>query len=240
MPVGDVYQQLDDGARALDVRPKLLSDGIVVLHHGALSISITLETLVTDAIRWSNDNPTEFVLILHHNLAYSSASNDDDNGSESSNNFNVPSADTAVAALSQVYTNLGVPYVSCSDLYGLTVGEAMEKGALSSKDNNEIGGLLLAMDQHDAYASSCAKLNYVEDSLVTCYSNKADVLPCTDRNSIQHSKLKEYAMASANNEPSDNRNVLGPPASSYTYPFFEIQALWQGTCISIRLHTFCL
>ena len=130
MPVGDVYQQLDDGARALDVRPKLLSDGTVVLHHGALSISITLETLVTDAIRWSNDNPTELVLILHHNLAYSSASNDDDNGSESSNNFNVPSADTAVAALSQVYANLGVPYVSCSDLYGLTVGEAMEKGAL--------------------------------------------------------------------------------------------------------------
>ena len=37
--IGDAYKQLDDGARALDVRPKLLANGTVVLHHGALPIA---------------------------------------------------------------------------------------------------------------------------------------------------------------------------------------------------------
>mmetsp|Transcript_1891 Transcript_1891/g.2173 ORF Transcript_1891/g.2173 Transcript_1891/m.2173 type:complete len:549 (-) Transcript_1891:159-1805(-) len=259
--IGDVYQQLDDGARALDIRPKLLSNGTVILHHGAVPISVTLETLVTDAIRWSNDNPDELVLILHSDLAYSSSSStssgqnnnnnngnnddniDDDNGYDDGDVI-VPSADAAVMALSQVYANAGVTYVECSDLYELTVGEAMELADLSSyssgNDNEQNGksgggGYLLAMDRHDAYAGSCAKQNYVADSLVTCYSNKDDVLPCTDRKSIQHRKLKEYSLASANNEPTDSDNVLGPPSSTYYHPFYEIQTLWQVDGVSAAL-----
>jgi hypothetical protein len=255
--LGDVYQQLDDGARALDIRPKLLTNGTIILHHGAVPIGVTLETLVSDAIRWSNDNPNELVLILHSNLVYptssssSSGQNNNDDGNDSDNDNNndnnnnnnndddiyndaiVPSADTAVTALSQVYNNLGVTYVQCSDLDELTVGEAKELAALSSSSGG--GGYLLAMDRHDAYASSCAKQNYVEDSIVTCYSNKDNILPCTDRKSIQHRRLKEYAMSSANNEPTDNNNILGPPASSYYYPFNEIQTLWQVDGISAAL-----
>ena len=39
--------------------------------------------------------------------------------------------------------------------------------------------------------------------------------------------LREYMLASANDEPSDDSSTLGPPASLDTYPFNEIQALWQ-------------
>lgn len=114
----------------------------------------------------------------------------------------------------------------------------MELAALSNS-----GGYLIAMDQQDAYASSCAKSNWVEDLLVTCYSNSTtdnngnsvSSIPCTNSHSTKHQALKEYAMASANNEPTDANQQLGPPASTYTYPFNEIQALWQVDAASAAL-----
>lgn len=203
--VGSVYDQLNNGARALDVRPKLLQNGTVVLHHGALGIGTTLETLVTDAMKWCNENPGELVLILHSNLAYEE---------------NIyPDADTAVEALSQVYEYLGIPYVECGDVYGLTVEETMEMALLTT------GGYILALDQHDAYASSCAKSNYISDQIVTCYPN--GTRPCTNSKSPALSMLKEYTLASANNEPTDSTDVLGPPESLEIWPFNMIQGLWQ-------------
>jgi len=290
--IGDVYQQLDDGARALDVRPKMLTNGTIVLHHGPLPIATTLERLVSDARRWAVDNPDELVLIFHSNFDYASAKtssyDDDDGNNDDGNNddgnddepgqTDAPTetptieanADNTVAALSQVYTKLGVTYVTCADLDGLTVGEAKELAQLSpviystgdddasggddgygddneSEDDNEPGqtdaptetptkgptqsptetdyGYLLAMDRHDVYAGSCAKQNYVGNRIVTCYSSDSAILPCTDHKSVQHRKLKEYALASANNEPTDSKSVLEPPASTSYYPFNEIQTL---------------
>ena len=202
--IGTVYEQLNNGARALDVRPKLLNNGTVVTHHGAVGISVTLETLVTDAIRWCNDNQDELVLIFHGNLAYQNIT---------------PSADTAVEALSEVYDSLGVTYVECGDVYGLTVQETMELASLSS------GGYLLALDRHDAYASFCAKTNYITDQIVTCYPNLT--LPCTNSNSPALRDLKNYVLASTNNDATDSSSTLGPPASLDTYPFNMIQAIWQ-------------
>jgi hypothetical protein len=203
--IGGVYDQLNDGARALDVRPKLLANGTVICHHGTINIPVTLETLVRDAIRWSNDNPDELVLIDHLNFVYENAT---------------ASADTTVVALSAVYDALGVIYVECGDLYGFTVEDAMEMSELSS------GGYLLAMDRHDASASSCAKGNYVSDQIVTCYPNN-NTVPCTKPNSSVLDDLKAYVIASANNDPTDSRYVLGPPASLDYFPFNKAQALWQ-------------
>ena len=205
--IGSVYQQLDDGARALDVRPKLLQNGTLVCHHGAITIPVSLEALVEDAIRWAADNPDELVLILHMNLAYESGM--------------TASAYTAVNALSQVYDALGVVYVTCQDLYGLTVGETMELAPLAS------GGYLLALDRQDAYASSCAKLNYISDKIVTCYPSNNVTIPCTKTNTPIFHELKSYVLASANNEATDSSYELGPPSSLYYYPFNAIQALWQ-------------
>jgi hypothetical protein len=230
--IGTVYQQLNDGARALDVRPKLLANGTVFCHHGGLTIPVTLTRLVQDAMDWCRDNPDELVLLLHHELGYPSQSSQTSNGDDSYSASITPSADVAVSALSKVYESLGVKYVKCADLYGLTVGETMEVAALHS------GGYLLAMDQQDAYASSCAKLNYVEDLLVTCYSNSTpngSTLPCTKTQSSKLQALKEYVIASSNNEPTDINQQLGPPASTYQYPFNELQALWQVDATSAAL-----
>lgn len=203
---GTAYDQLQNGARALDVRPKLLQNGTVTLHHGAIAIGTTLETLVQDAVRWCNENPSELVLILHNNMAYDS-------------NLS-PDADTAVGALSALYEANGVPYVGCGDVYGLTVAETMEMSMLAN------GGYLLALDQQDAYTSFCGKSNYISEKIVTCYPNNRTV-PCTNAKSPTHSMLKEYVLASANNDATDSAYVLGPPKSLDVWPFNIIQGIWQ-------------
>lgn len=77
--VGTVYDQLNDGARALDLRPKIYNNGTVGFHHGA-SIGIplhyvTLEDLLEDAKQWCNDNPKELVIIFHHELTHEAGYN---------------------------------------------------------------------------------------------------------------------------------------------------------------------
>lgn len=206
--IGSVYDQLQDGARALDLRPKLLQNGTVVLHHGAIPVPVTLQTLVNDVLRWSAENPDELILLMHLKLTYASGL--------------TPSADTAVGALSDVYESLGVAYLSCEDVYGLTIGDVIEVAT-----HPTTGGAILALDRHDAYASTCIKMNYIADAIVTCYPSNTTI-PCTRPNtSPALDLLHSYALASANNEPSDNSNDLGPAASVYSYPFSAIQALWQ-------------
>ena len=272
--IGSVYQQLDDGARALDIRPKFVlsrkkneiddddnndddhtesqaQQYDVVCHHGVVEISsLTLRDVVDDAVRWCHDNPDELVLILHHNLAWPTSTSTSADSNQQQTAVTID-ADVAVNTISKVYDSLGVPYIECSDLYGLTVGETMELAALSG-GNNSNGGYLIAMDQHDAYLTSCAKQNWVESQLVTCYSSSGQqpMKPCTSippppkskfwsasdptsRDGIEYratslSALQDYVLQSSNNDPTNDSNTLGPPANDYKFlPFNEIQAFWQ-------------
>ena len=77
--VGTVYDQLNDGARALDLRPKIYSNGTVGFHHGSLIViplkSITLGGLLDDAKQWCQDNPKELVIIFHSELVHEAGYN---------------------------------------------------------------------------------------------------------------------------------------------------------------------
>ena len=224
--MGTLYQQLQDGARAFDVRPKFLANGTVVFHHGAITVPVTLEQVLRDVSLWAVENPDELVLLFHFRPSFETGMS--------------VTEDTAVTTLSQVYEAMGVPYRSCRDLYGLTVGETMELALMSS------GGHVLALDHQDQYLSSCVKMNYVLNQIVTCYPRSSATSSSSSDNTRNNSTiqstippcikpiisptlgyLKAYTMASANSEPSDSSNQLGPPASLETYPFFAIQALWQ-------------
>lgn len=211
--VGTAYDQLNNGARALDLRPKYLNNGTVIFHHGMVNIPVTLEQLVSDVVRWCGENDDELVLLLASELGYESSEDEysDDN--------------PAITAIASVYSALGVSYVHCNDLYGLTVEETMEIAALSS------GGYLLALDGQDRYASFCGKSNWVESQLVTCYPLAEE--KCTKgKNTVPMGYLREYVKASANNDETDDSSTLGPPADLYNKPFNEIQALWQVTVAS--------
>jgi hypothetical protein len=232
--VGSVHRQLSDGARALDVRPLLTTNGTVVLHHGIVRIPVSLSTLIYDAVTWCRENKDELVLVLLSHFAYESSSS---------------STASMVSAVAQILNEYSVPYVDCTAVYGLTVAQVMNSAALPNNNNEGDdddsgggGGYLLVMDAHDTYGTSCAKENWVESQLVTCYpkqaasclassssSNRNGNLTITD---LFDSQLKPYLLASANNEPTDNANALGPPLSLYHTPFNEIQALWQVTTAS--------
>ena len=211
--VGDAYRQLDDGARALDLRPKLLVNGTMIYHHGGVNIPVTASQLTADVVRWCADNPTELVLLLHSEMGYEDSSAVyDDNGDL-----------LAIEAMQSVYDDANVPYVECGDVYGQTVGEVMELATLPN------GGYALALDGHDQKASFCGKSNWIESQIVTCYPyGMNSTVRCTNgRQSVPMQMLKEYILASANNEATDDSSTLGPPADLGAHPFNEIQALWQ-------------
>eukprot|EP00978_Attheya_sp_CCMP212_P021641 scaffold63484_cov47-Attheya_sp.AAC.2 len=216
--VGTAYDQLNNGARALDLRPRLLSNGTVMFQHDSINIFVAFETLISDVARWCTDNANdeELVLLLPSHFAYQTSDYNDDGG-EGGNSM--------VSAMSRIYQKYGINYLHCSEIYGLTVAEAMELAALPT------GGYLLALDGQDYYGTFCGKDNWVEESLITC-RNAYSSINCAAPNVKDDTKepfasLKEYVLASANNEATDSTSILGPPADLETYPFNEIQALWQ-------------
>jgi hypothetical protein len=232
--VGSAFRQLSDGARALDVRPLLTANGTVVLHHGIVRIPVSLSTLIQDAVTWCRENKDELVLVLLSHFAYESSSSSS-------------SSSSMVSAVTQVLNEYSVPYVDCTAVYGLTVAQVMNLAALPhrntqhSNEDNDSGGYLLVLDAHDTYGTSCAKENWVESQLVTCYPKQA--ASCLSSSSSKRngtttstdlfdSQLRPYLLASANNEPTNDANTLGPPLSLYHTPCNEIQALWQVTTSS--------
>lgn len=203
--VGSAYQQLSDGARALDLRPKLLSNGTVIFQHGDINIPVLFETVIADAVRWCADNPDELVILLPSDFAYQSTATRYDLDDDFYAQENKP---IIVGAMESIYQQHGVSYLHCTEVYGLTIAEVMEIALLPT------GGYLFAMDQQDWHGTPCAKPNWNEQSTVVYDDLMA---------------LKSYMLASSNGEPTDNRNTLGPPASTYNWPLNEIQAFWQVT-----------
>lgn len=223
---GTAYDQLQNGARALDLRPFMLSNGTVILHHGEVLLPVSLEKFVSDVIKWCNENPDELILIFHSNLFHES--------SEDAANY------LGLQEMKNVYTKLGVNYVDCGSVYGLTVGDTLELAKLSNSN-----GYVLALDWQDYYGSFCGKMNWFESELVTCYpypsfisSEKKDFtqVRCTEQKRSEEpmKSLKSYILESANNDPTDDKWELGPPEDLYSYPFNEIQALWQVDAYSIQ------
>lgn len=68
--------------------------------------------------------------------------------------------------------------------------------------------------------------------------NTQSYIQCTDRKNSGVAKLndlKAYVTASANNDPSDDANELGPPEDESYYPFNQIQGLWQIDATSVQI-----
>jgi hypothetical protein len=68
------YGQLNNGARALDLCPKVYANGTVGFHLGLL-IDVPLRLvmlggLIDNVRRWCYNNPTKLVLLLHFILAH--------------------------------------------------------------------------------------------------------------------------------------------------------------------------
>jgi hypothetical protein len=220
--IGSLYQQLSDGARALDLRPKLLANGTVIFHHGVINIPTSFQEAIGHAVEWCRDNPDELVLLLPSHFAYQTFSQYNDD----------PTA--LVNAMAQIYQRFGIPYLTCADVYGWTVADTMQAAQLPN------GGYLLALDGQNYYGTFCGKDNYVESLIVTCWRQRVSSSSsnnnmttgsasssCKSNPSPYIQALQDYVLLSANNPATDDNSQLGPPANLYQYPFNELQALWQ-------------
>lgn len=235
--VGSFYQQLQDGARALDLRPKLWRNGTIVFHHGAITVPVNFESALGEVLRWCQENPTEIVLLLtsHYSFgrAHQTSGDDDvvdiydevyDDDDDDDAVYDQSDKNTAmVSALKEIYDKHGVLYLSCGDVYGWTIETVEEQASLTN------GGIVLALDGQDTYPEkSCAKDNWLESELVTCWANGTSC----KTSDVPYERLQDYVLQSANNAATDGTNTLGPPTNLYRYPFFEVQALWQVTVSS--------
>lgn len=134
--VGSVYQQLNDGARALDLRPKIYNNGTIGFHHGSLIniplTSITLGGLLEDAKQWCNDNPKELVILFHHELTHEAGYN---------------------ALSSEVYTEIDDFYVADDD--GVSTNDDEESSNDNGYNDDE------QKSSYSYYYSGIAKLKQV-------------------------------------------------------------------------------
>lgn len=206
--VGTLYEQLNNGARALDLRPWLYANGTVIFHHGTIKVPILFEDGIQEVIRWVDENPGELVLLLTSHFGY-----------ENSNQYD-EDPDAMVSALATIYNSSGISYFACEDIYGWTVAQAKQAAAVVGSR-----GSILAVDRNDFGGDFCGKQNYIESEIVTCWDANNHT-SCKDSEK-PWKRLKAYTRESANGAPSDDNSQLGPPKSWDTYPFNEIQAFWQ-------------
>ena len=121
-----ISQQLTCGARALDYRPRLESDGTVSAHHCTFCpVNVLMSTSVQNIINWLAANPDELVILYVSHFEGSGTVQERKDAS------------------SAVLTSLGVDMIRenecASELAGLTIGDVKARAQLSS------GGYLLAV-----------------------------------------------------------------------------------------------
>lgn len=144
--VGSAYEQLNNGARALDLRPKIYANRSIGFHHGELIdiplSSIDLVSLIEEVKLWCGDNPDELVLLFHSELVHESGVGYLASAVETDGAYFY----SGIEAMKEVYDAANVPYYSCEELSNLTVAEAMDMADLSKFGGT---GYMLAVDRHD-------------------------------------------------------------------------------------------
>jgi hypothetical protein len=246
------YDQLDDGARALDIRPLLLQNGTIAFQHGIIRIdNVDIYTAMEHVLQWCHDNPQELVLLLPSHFAYESAStvSFSSRTTTSGGSSTVEDDDAIIDDEVLAYYENMADYsnINNNDDYDQAVFDALNRAfaalGIPVYECTDVyqwtvqdamaasalvdGGYVMAL--MNPTGTSCAKENWLADEIVTCYppggNNKKTT--CTTSDVPWHS-LQSYLLQSANNDAtSSDNNKLGPPADLYHTPLFEIQALWQ-------------
>ncbi|KAL7513248.1 hypothetical protein ACHAXN_010296 [Cyclotella atomus] len=203
--VGSAYNQLNNGARALDLRPKIYANNSIGFHHGDLidvplaSIDLDIETEDGGSMYYGIDAMRQ--VYDTGDVPYYSC--------EELSNLTVAEA----MDMSDLSRLGGVGYllaVDRHDIYASFCGKA-----------NWLQDRLVTCYSTENY-------NQQSNTFIQCTDLKK-------YGQYKLTLLKSYTKASANNEPSDNAYELGPPSNTYWYPFNQIQAFWQVDTPSVQL-----
>jgi len=103
---GNLTQQLNCGARALDLRVQLKGNDSLVFHHGKVVVDYKVREAMSEVREWLRTNPLEFVV-----LSWTCRSN----------------SQRCFEILNQTLLNVSLPYLyqDCMELNKLSVSEAI-------------------------------------------------------------------------------------------------------------------
>jgi len=171
---GELFSQLDCGARAYDYRPYLKKDGSLIAHHGSIKVESAMRGSVQGVMDWlakpAHSNEL-VVLYVSHCLA------DGDDATQEAR---------CIEAAAALLAEMGVSSIrgDCSPLSSLTVGEALERGKLPQ------GGSLLAI-------FDCTNENFVQS--VNCWGvhDKREYCCYGKRKEVAWSALTSYLNSTA-------------------------------------------
>jgi len=110
--------QLDCGARALDLRPRLADRERLILHHGPIGIEFPLQEAFSEVLVWTSNHTEELVLLV----------------------FDRPDGEGCLSAVVSLLSDMRIAQLVPSDLPGLTLEEAKRRARHPSS-----GGLVLAL-----------------------------------------------------------------------------------------------
>lgn len=110
---GQFSDQLNNGARAFDIRLYLKS-GNLIMHHDFMTINTKVADALSNIKEWSRSNPTELVLVYGSHC--SGKSDNDKSGCQ--------------GAYAKVLSDAGIPLISCEDIAKMTVGAALSRGPI--------------------------------------------------------------------------------------------------------------
>jgi hypothetical protein len=110
---GQFSDQLNGGARAFDFRP-YMKDGNLIMHHGSVTVNIAVRDGLQNIKEWSAANSAELVLIYG---SHCDGKSDSDKSQ-------------CQGAFTQALSDAGIPLIKCSDIAGMTVGDALSRGSV--------------------------------------------------------------------------------------------------------------
>lgn len=200
--------ELDCGARGFDWRPSLVG-GKLVMHHGSVTINYPMGAAVDSIVAWAANNtaPSDLVVL--------GVTDCDGTGCDQ--------------AVQKLLAQRQIKFVSdCSDLKGLTVGEARKKYELPT------GGFVMALvnpcgwEENYVPANACSGTGHTEGGDVvgdaTAGDDAALVYKC-----YADSRTKAFPV----NRMMDYLGKIGATPASAGGQLSTAQALWEETAASV-------
>lgn len=240
-----IVEQLDCGARSLDLRPYLaaIDGGTLYAHHGAIIVDKKLEDTLDEILSWGRRNPTELVVITFtHCVDHLFA-----------NYYYSPDCRTRVLDL---LASKNIKAISnCSDISMLTYGQALSKGTILA----EFGCARNTWYDKEANSLACWGKDPVTNMPYSCHrgefftyfedddetgSNAAgtDVLHLSNKPLIDYiyKSIESRIRPTMSKIPWDNMkaSLVDKSKHSFVYPgsiLWIIYANWQSTADSILL-----
>lgn len=190
-PDGGPAALMDCGIRAFDWRPQINSDGSIIMHHGGVKINHPMSDALDAMVAWANNHTAvEDIVILYVT---------DTAGGDQSN------------VISLLASKNITSIANCSDLKGLTVADAAERGQIPG------GGAILAVPGClvSNYDPSVACSGFGDGSIeYTCYADSSS-------KSFPLNRMWAYL---------DKVASAGPPADG---SLFTSQGIWQESTDSV-------